>query len=623
MQYTQAQIDRANAVNLEDFLRSQGETLIKSGREYRWKEHDSLTIRGNKWFRHSQSKGGYPVNFVMEFYGKSFPEAIQMLTGENGEGQTEATTAPPTEFHLPLHSKTADRAIQYLTESRGLNKTLVEAFLFSGDIYEDAKRHNVVFVGRDQNGIPRYAHVRGTDEPFRQDITGSDKSYPFRYEGNGSQLFIFEAPIDLLSFICLYPRDWQTRSYLALGGVSGKALDHFLSERKDICQVFLCLDSDTAGSEASLRLAQNIPDGISVVRLVPARKDWNDVLRQKTDIPSKKFIAETITLKELPVVQPVPMLRMADVELTSVEWLWFPYIPFGKLTIIQGNPGEGKTYFAMRLAAACTNRKPLPGMEVLEPFNIIYQTAEDGLGDTVKPRLMEAEADLEKVLVIDDRDTPLTLADERIEKAIRENHARLVIIDPVQAFLGADVDMNRANEVRPIFRSLGDIAQDTGCAIVLIGHLNKAAGTQSTYRGLGSIDITAAVRSLLFIGKLKDSPTTRVLIHEKSSLAPPGQSLAFSLGDEKGFSWIGAYDITADELLARTDTAKTESKTAQAEALILELLADGRKMPSAELEKAVNDRGISSRTMRTAKSRIGDRLVTEKNGTSWICYLRE
>ena len=221
------------------------------------------------------------------------------------------------------------------------------------------------------------------------------------------------------------------------------------------------------------------------------------------------------------------------------------------------------------------------------------------------------------------RDTPLTLADERIARAIRENNARLVIIDPVQAFLGADVDMNRANEVRPIFRSLGDIAQATGCAIVLIGHLNKAAGTQSTYRGLGSIDITAAVRSLLFIGKLKDSPTTRVLIHEKSSLAPPGQSIAFSLGDEKGFAWIGAYDITADELLAGTDTAKTESKTAQAQMLILELLADGKRMPSAELEKAVNERGISSRTMRTAKSRIGDRLVTEKDGTAWVCYLRD
>ena len=146
---------------------------------------------------------------------------------------------------------------------------------------------------------------------------------------------------------------------------------------------------------------------------------------------------------------------------------------------------------------------------------------------------------------------------------------------------------------------------------------------RTTVDGLGSIDITAAVRSLLFIGKLKDSPTTRVLIHEKSSLAPPGQSIAFSLGDEKGFAWIGAYDITADELLAGTDTAKTESKTAQAQMLILELLADGKRMPSAELEKAVNERGISSRTMRTAKSRIGDRLVTEKDGTAWVCYLRD
>ena len=145
MNYTQAQIDRANAVSLEDFLHTQGETLIKSGREYRWKEHDSLTVRGNKWFRHSQSKGGYPIDFVMEFYGKSFPEAVQLLTGESGEGQTEATTAPPAEFHLPLHNRTVDRAIQYLCESRGLNKSLVETFLLSGDIYEDSKRHNVVF----------------------------------------------------------------------------------------------------------------------------------------------------------------------------------------------------------------------------------------------------------------------------------------------------------------------------------------------------------------------------------------------------------------------------------------------------------------------------------------------
>ena len=610
MNYTQAQIDRANAVSLEDFLRTQGETLIKSGREYRWKEHDSLTVRGNKWFRHSQSKGGYPIDFVMEFYGKSFPEAVQMLTGENGEGQTEATTAPPTAFHLPLHNRTADRAIQYLCESRGLNKTLVEAFLLSGDIYEDAKRHNVVFVGRDRSGTPRYAHVRGTADPFRQDIAGSDKSYPFRHEGNGNQLFVFEAPIDLLSFICLYPQDWQTRSYLALSGVSGKALDRFLSERKDTRKVFLCLDSDTAGSEACTRLAQDIPGEIAVIRLVPARKDWNDVLRQQGDIPSRKFIAETITLRELPTAQPVPMLRMADVELTSVDWLWFPYIPFGKLTIIQGNPGEGKTYFAMHLAAACTNGKLLPNMERMEPFNVIYQTAEDGLGDTVKPRLIEAGADLDRVLVIDDSEVQLTLSDERIEKAIIENNARLVIIDPIQAYLGADVDMNRANEVRPIFMRLGQVAQRTGCAILLIGHLNKAAGMQSLQRGLGSIDIAAAVRSVMFIGKLKHDPTMRILTHEKSSLAPPGASLAFSLGDEGGFRWVGEYDITADEMLSGIEPQR-ETKTQQAKDLICTLLAGGKQVLSEDIDKAALERGIPGRTVRDAKRELGDALKSK------------
>ena len=621
MQYTEEQIIRANQTDLVSFLNAQGEQLMKSGKEYRWKKHDSVTVSGNRWYRHSQGRGGYPVDFVMEFYNATFPEAVKMLTGEEGEGRNSACPAPSPDFRLPEKEENNDRIIRYLTENRGIEKNLVEKWISSGDIYEEKKHHNVVFVGKDADGIPRYAHCRGTGEiKYRGDVAGSDKSCGFSHRGTDNQLFVFEAAIDLLSFIQLFPKDWKKRSYLSLGGISGVALMAFLSERPQITSVFLCLDNDQPGNEACEKLAEEIPDGYSVIRLKPSRKDWNEILCDKS-ADRKKAIIETVTMKAPEEL--VPMLCYEDIEQTSVEWLWFPYLPFGKLTIIQGNPGEGKTYFAMRLAAACTNRKPLPGMETLEPFNIIYQTAEDGLGDTVKPRLIEADADLERVLVIDDRDTPLTLADERIARAIRENSARLVIIDPVQAFLGADVDMNRANEVRPIFRSLGDIAQATGCAIVLIGHLNKAAGTQSTYRGLGSIDITAAVRSLLFIGKLKDSPTTRVLIHEKSSLAPPGQSLAFSLGDEKGFEWIGAYDITADELLAGTDTAKTESKTAQAQMLILELLADGKRMPSAELEKAVNERGISSRTMRTAKSRIGDRLVTEKDGTAWVCYLRD
>ena len=609
MAYTQAQIDKANAVDLEKFLWAQGETLVRSGKEYRWKAHDSLTVCGNKWFRHSQSKGGFPVDFVMEFYGKSFPEAVQMLTGEPGEAQPEAGPAPSPAFRLPLRNVTNANILNYLTQERKLSPSLVNFFIAAGDIYEDAAHHNVVFVGRDADGHPRYASSRGIREKFRQDAAGAEKAFGFAHCGTDKQLLVFEAPIDLLSFIELFPKNWQQHNYLSLGGVSGKALRQFLSERPDVERVFLCLDADKAGEDACKRLAALLPDTVSVTRIQPCMKDWNDVLVHRAEIPNRNYF-KSIVLKEPSKPETVKIIRMSDVELTPVEWLWKPYLPFGKLSVLQGNPGEGKTYFAMHLAAACTNGKLLPNMERMEPFNVIYQTAEDGLGDTVKPRLIEAGADLDRVLVIDDSDVQLTLSDERIEKAIVENNARLVIIDPIQAYLGADVDMNRANEVRPIFMRLGQVAQRTGCAILLIGHLNKAAGMQSLQRGLGSIDIAAAVRSVMFIGKLKHDPTMRILTHEKSSLAPPGVSLAFSLGDEGGFRWVGEYDITADEMLSGIEPQR-ETKTQQAKDLICILLAGGKQVLSEDIDKAALERGIPGRTVRDAKRELGDALKSK------------
>ena len=609
MTYTQAQIDKANAVDLEKFLRARGETLVRSGKEYRWKAHDSLTVCGNKWFRHSQSKGGFPVDFVMEFYGKSFPEAVQMLTGETGEVQPEADPAPSPAFRLPLRNVTNANILNYLTQERKLSPSLVNFFIAVGDIYEDAAHHNVVFVGRDADGHPRYASSRGIREKFRQDAAGAEKAFGFAHRGTDKQLLVFEAPIDLLSFIELFPKNWQQHNYLSLGGVSGKALRQFLSERPDVERVFLCLDADKAGEDACKRLAGLLPDSVSVTRIQPCMKDWNDVLVHRAEISNRNYF-KSIVLKEPSKPETVKIIRMSDVELTPVDWLWKPYLPFGKLSVLQGNPGEGKTYFAMHLAAACTNGKLLPNMERMEPFNVIYQTAEDGLGDTVKPRLIEAGADLDRVLVIDDSDVQLTLSDERIEKAIIENNAKLVIIDPIQAYLGADVDMNRANEVRPIFMRLGQVAQRTGCAILLIGHLNKAAGMQSLQRGLGSIDIAAAVRSVLFIGKLKHDPTMRILTHEKSSLAPPGVSLAFSLGDEGGFRWVGEYDITADEMLSGIEPQR-ETKTQQAKDLICALLAGGKQVLSEDIDKAALERGIPGRTVRDAKRELGDALKSK------------
>ena len=609
MTYTQAQIDKANAVDLEKFLRAQGETLVRSGKEYRWKAHDSLTVCGNKWFRHSQSKGGFPVDFVMEFYGKSFPEAVQMLTGEPGEAQPEADPAPSPAFRLPLRNVTNANILNYLTQERKLSPSLVNFFIAAGDIYEDATHHNVVFVGRDADGHPRYASSRGIREKFRQDAAGAEKAFGFAHRGTDKQLLVFEAPIDLLSFIELFLKNWQQHNYLSLGGVSGKALRQLLSERPDVERVFLCLDADKAGEDACKRLAALLPDNVSVTRIQPCMKDWNDVLVHRAEISNRNYF-KSIVLKEPSKPETVKIIRMSDVELTPVEWLWKPYLPFGKLSVLQGNPGEGKTYFAMHLAAACTNGKQLPNMERMEPFNVIYQTAEDGLGDTVKPRLIEAGADLDRVLVIDDSDVQLTLSDERIEKAIIENNARLVIIDPIQAYLGADVDMNRANEVRPIFMRLGQVAQRTGCAILLIGHLNKAAGMQSLQRGLGSIDIAAAVRSVMFIGKLKHDPTMRILTHEKSSLAPPGVSLAFSLGDEGGFRWVGEYDITADEMLSGIEPQR-ETKTQQAKDLICTMLAGGKQVLSEDIDKAALERGIPGRTVRDAKRELGDALKSK------------
>ena len=617
MQYSEEQVSRAKATDLVLFLQSQGEKLIKSGKEYRWMAHDSVTVRGNCWFRHSRGTGGGPIDFVMEFYGLTFPEAMKKLTGEEGEERREAKDAPKQgipapspDFRLPRRNRDEKKILEYLTKTRGIQEDLVKVFIGNGDIYEDEKHHNIVFVGKDRSGIPRYAHIRGTEEEkFRGDVAGSLKEYSFCYRGNSDQLYVFEAPIDLLSFIQLFPKDWEQRSYLSLGGTSDRALTAFLSDSPNITSVFLCLDNDKAGEEACEKIAGKEVPCERIIRLKPVLKDWNEITCHQGEMQGRNPVADTVVLKAPEKEEIVPMIYYQDVEATSVEWLWFPYIPFGKLTIIQGNPGEGKTYFAMKLTAACTNRKYLPNMEETEPFNVIYQTAEDGKGDTIKPRLIECEADLSRVMVIDDTKIPLTLMDDRIERAIRQNKVRLLIIDPVQAFIGADVDMNRANEVRPVFRKLGNVAEQTGCAIVLIGHLNKACGTQSTYRGLGSIDIMAAVRSLLFIGKVKKDPTTRVLIHEKSSLAPPGETLAFKLGDEEGFRWIGGYDINADDLLNGKEGKRVETKLERGMRLMEEMLKDGKEVPLKSIQKEAAEMNISSRTMRDVRNRMGDRLI--------------
>ena len=311
------------------------------------------------------------------------------------------------------------------------------------------------------------------------------------------------------------------------------------------------------------------------------------------------------------------IIRMSEIQMREVEWLWYPYIPFGKLTIIQGDPGEGKTTFALRLAAACSTGRPMPGMESLSPFNVIYQSAEDGLEDTIKPRLTEAGADQERVINIREDKKSLHLLDSRIEKAILQCDAKLLILDPLQGYLGERIDMNRANEIREVMKAIGQVAQRTGCAIVLVGHLNKATGMSSAYRGLGSIDFRAAARSVLVVGRLRKNKNIRVIVHDKSSLAPEGKSLAFNLGNEDGFRWLDGYDeISAEDLLSGI-SSQQETKTMQAEKIIRTMLEDGTEIPGEDIVQAAARKQISRRTVNEAKKNIAG-IVSRKVGTKWM-----
>ena len=322
------------------------------------------------------------------------------------------------------------------------------------------------------------------------------------------------------------------------------------------------------------------------------------------------------------------LINMEQVEVEKIDWLLYPFIPFGKVTIVQGDPGEGKTTMVLQIIAKLTKGEAVlpsgsdePALEEktmdLEPVNVIYQTAEDGLGDTIKPRLLSAGTDCSRVMVIDDNDQALTMMDARLEEAIIKTKARLVVLDPIQGFLGAAVDMHRANEIRPLMKRVAVFAEKYHCAIILIGHMNKNSNGKSSYRGLGSIDFQAAARSVLIVGRIKDEPEIRVVCHVKSSLAPEGKSIAFRLDKDTGFEWIEEYDISADDLLSGDNRGQ---KIHEAKEFLKEILVSGSVAQTKVAEEA-ESRGIKKKTLWNAKKEL--EIESVKIGNQWFWMLPE
>lgn len=308
--------------------------------------------------------------------------------------------------------------------------------------------------------------------------------------------------------------------------------------------------------------------------------------------------------------------RYSSVTAASVDWLWYPYIPFGKITLLQGDPGCGKSTLMMSIIAAVSNGSFSPdGRRYKSPMHVIYQCSEDGVADTIKPRLNAAGANCGNVAFWDEEMDMITLGDEKIRRAIEAFQARLLVIDPVQAYLG-DADISNATGMRKMLRQLAIWASRYKCAVVLIGHLNKKEGSKELYRSLGSIDLIAAARSVIQISSSDDGSNTKALQHIKSSLTPKGKDESFVIDSQGCIRWRDQNEESFSESYG-VPSPKT-SKHTQAMDMILSELSSG-PMKASEVQNKVASWNISERTLQTVKKELGIRSV--RKGGVWYWEL--
>ena len=299
--FSEQEKELAKQADIVRFLQVHGEQVMRTGKEFAWDSPaGKVTIRENQWYSQYEQTGGGAVKFLRKFFGMTYPEAVRSLLGESAGQEIRAAgkekpKPEPKNFSPPPPHSDMRRLYAYLLNERGIDRDIIHAFTHEGLLYEDADNHNVCFVGKDDTGTVRHLHKRATNplSDFKGNITGSDAEYAFHYTGKSDRLYVFEAPIDLLAFLTLYPAGWQEHSYVALCSTADRAALRMLKDHPQLKQVYLCLDHDSAGIEGAYRIADSIHSlgEYQVYRLFPEHKDWDEDLKERAGrdcIPSSE-----------------------------------------------------------------------------------------------------------------------------------------------------------------------------------------------------------------------------------------------------------------------------------------------------------------------------------------------
>ncbi|MBE6105341.1 AAA family ATPase [Anaerovibrio lipolyticus] len=307
----------------------------------------------------------------------------------------------------------------------------------------------------------------------------------------------------------------------------------------------------------------------------------------------------------------------SEVKSQPVEWLWYPYIPYGKITLLQGDPGDGKSTMIVNLISTLSTSGYMPsGNKLPFPVKTIYQCSEDGIEDTIKPRLERYGADCRKVAFISEQESPLKISDDRLRQAVESFGARLVVIDPIQAYIGDDASMFNVGSIRQVMKSINNWANKRKCAVILVGHMTKKEHAKDLYRSMGSIDFIASARSVLYVSKHKSLKNIRCVQHVKSSLAPLGKTIGFEIGSSHGFKWVGQINDDGEIRELYEKKKKKISKRDDVAKNLIQLLRKG-PIKASEVASFFSEKGIGMRTVNEVKSLLGIESYRANNQWYW------